>query len=592
MRILATLMCLIAALSAQTAQPRPKGSIHGVVKDTAGLPVAGVAVEAQPVTSFTNDRGEYLLANLPEATYTVTAKFYGGATISRRITLDAGQDLALDLTISANPTISGHVFNQNQEPVAGAFVWLIKPDYLKGRLEQVVTFPVTTDEDGAYTFDSGLETNRRYFLLVDRPPSDELVSAAAPELKERKAIEVPTYYPSATRMDAATPVILQPGEHRVHADIAIASARYFCVDGKIQVGGAPRGSSFAIHDEALAGTRLSLIRWSAGADGKYRACGLAAGTYELSIDQGSMPFTISTSDLHRVDLSADVAHLRVNADWDGDPPPVPEMPKLDAASRAALGKFAAAAGVGGTSDSELQQLALRLIQGDTSLTGSLLAAQQNLDRQTVNDLLAVFVRFRRPTDTLAVTLGNARDPEQHFSGTVPTDRPFRNDRSNPNGGGEIPGGEYTAALSVWGVDDPYIKDAAYDGIPIGDGELRIAPGSAGTLHVVVGRGSAGLIVTVADSDGKPLADASVMVAPLTVSTVGGLARVRTRGQADQNGTFTALILAPGKYRVVAMAQPVRWGVPEDLEKLLSVLFEASTVELGSKENRHITLAPR
>jgi len=96
---------------------------------------------------------------------------------------------------------------------------------------------------------------------------------------------------------------------------------------------------------------------------------------------------------------------------------------------------------------------------------------------------------------------------------------------------------------------------------------------------------------VADSDGKPVADASVAVVPTMVSTVPGLARVRTRGQTDQNGTFTAAALAPGKYRVVAVSQTIRWGAPEDLERLLAMLFQAQTVELGSKGKLSVTVTP-
>lgn len=50
-------------------------------------------------------------------------------------------------------------------------------------------------------------------------------------------------------------------------------------------------------------------------------------------------------------------------------------------------------------------------------------------------------------------------------------------------------------------------------------------------------------------------------------------------------------MAPGKYRVLASLAEIRWTAPEDLEKLLPLMYQASSVELDGKVPGKITLAP-
>jgi hypothetical protein len=49
MRCLVALLLLSGVLAPQTPKPEQKGTIHGVVKDTTGAPVAGITVAARMV---------------------------------------------------------------------------------------------------------------------------------------------------------------------------------------------------------------------------------------------------------------------------------------------------------------------------------------------------------------------------------------------------------------------------------------------------------------------------------------------------------------------------------------------------------------
>lgn len=123
------------------------------------------------------------------------------------------------------------------------------------------------------------------------------------------------------------------------------------------------------------------------------------------------------------------------------------------------------------------------------------------------------------------------------------------------------------------------------------GVLHLAPAAGGTLHILMAQGTAELSVAVADSEGKPVPNTTVIVVPESVTSVPELSRTHILGLTDQNGNFTTKSLAPGRYRVLATLQTVRWEVPEDLEKVLLVMFQAKDVELDVKAPAQIALVP-
>jgi protocatechuate 3,4-dioxygenase beta subunit len=541
-----------------------------------------VGVGVPPATSVTDEAGSYAIAALPPGTYSVSAHC---GPDSKRIKLDAGEETALDFVCPANAAISGHVLDPNGDPAVDAFVWLLKAEYQGGVLKQIVIGPKVTAEDGAYAFDDALEANRRYYVLVDVSPPEEVVPAAAADLKEREPIQVPTYYPSATRMDSATPVMLQPGEHREQVDIKIATSAFYCIEGKISASGAPASSGFAIQDPALAGTRLVRLRSGSGEDGKYHACGVPSDSYRLSTEEGFTEFALSSSDLEHVDLSVDPAHLSLHVEWDGEPPTGSEIPKLDAAAEATLHKMAALMGMGDApSDDFLKGLANRLRHPDLNDTELVSAFQRMQGDADFPMEMGNLMGQLRPRDSVVnVTLSGATNNLARSLGAmIPSDSPFRDG---------IPPGDYAVGVQAFGSSSAYAKEMTYNGLKLADGILRIPPAATGTLHVAMAAGATTLTATVTDADGKGVPDATVIVVPDAVTSVPLLSRDVIHGKTDQNGTYGFHSLPPGKYRVLATTQSVRWGVPEDLEKVLLVLFQAKDVELDAKAALQITLEP-
>jgi hypothetical protein len=113
--------------------------------------------------------------------------------------------------------------------------------------------------------------------------------------------------------------------------------------------------------------------------------------------------------------------------------------------------------------------------------------------------------------------------------------------------------------------------------------------------------------TVVDTAGSPVPGAKVTAAwrsdqrgNLIPDIPDGFG-VGMPSNTDETGSFAITGLPPGtyfvktqcdpgRYRVLALAQAVRWGVPDDLEKVLLVLYQATEVELASKAAVKITVS--
>src|SRR5580704_2216657 len=89
-------------------------SLHGTVRDIAGLPAAGVLVTASQdgvaltASRVTEEGGVFTFTNLMPGTYSVGTD---RDPATKRIQLDTNQEIAVDFTVPANPIIAGHVLD-------------------------------------------------------------------------------------------------------------------------------------------------------------------------------------------------------------------------------------------------------------------------------------------------------------------------------------------------------------------------------------------------------------------------------------------------------------------------------------------------
>ena len=531
---------LLAATLLSAQPPSSTTSIHGIVKDEAtGLPIPNAVVHAahrwaasedsmilQDVgRAEVDDEGRYVFPSLGPGDYRIVANAGVNAAI-RDVQLAAGQDLSVDLIIPTPCSLSGRVLDEQHKPVSGAYVRLIRSEYSAGVLRRTLIGPRIADASGAFKFGDVLEAGRAYYLFAER-------YAADPE----KRVEAPTYYGGSTSLDAATPLVLRPGEHRVQADITLRKAKTYCVDGDVKAGGKPMTASVTIEDAALEGAGPAFNPTDRAGDASvFQTCGLTSGDYVAhtwSEGLGARSiFTIVDADVHQIHLDLDPASIRWELAWDGDPPIAP-TPAPD--NRPDAQPF----------DDKMRSM-LSLPSGP-QITATLVRIDER-----------AHTRLSQPAP---------------YADQAPA---------------QIPAGDYTIRADV--APGSYIKEITFAGAPIHDGLLHLAPGSSGVLRIVASQGGSTISVKVTDSDGHPLPKIAVLVAPETVTSAQQFSALARRGSTDLRGNFQSPTLPPGKYRVLALSRPYK-QTPEDIQELLLVLSNAQLIELSPKSNAQVILQP-
>jgi len=540
----AALLLVPALLLAQDkadAPPPAKGTISGAVY-VAGTntPMKDVEVYAnrgnpQGGSAITDALGHYVIKDVTPGQVRISAvgaDTFGrrggfGPTSQRQINLAPGQDLAnIDFHLLVHGRITGHVVDQNKEPVVGVTVYLVVREYSHGKLRAFFAGAGNTDDEGNYLLDRILP-GRAYAVLVQKrnrisgPLSDAPLDPAL-----RLPAFVPTYYPNAAAIDGAEMITLKPGEVRDGVDIRVLRSPSFCLDATVV--GASGQLPFSIAEtqpssgqSGNGGFYTSMPSGQSGKDGKIRVCDLHPGEYELSVHTfgtgsfaattgfASSIITIGDRDVAGVQLAIR-PKLPVSGEvvFDGPAPQTTDTPKVtlfvQAITRTERGNTAAD------------------VPGTFTFEGGLAADDYGLDIQ------------RRPPGT-------------------------------------------------------YVKDIEYGGhsilyapIPVGK-----ATGDGG-LRIILGQDGGSINARVTNKDGSPVADCSVALIPAAASSEAILAASMSSGRTDQNGSWQSGIIAPGKYYAVATNDTIDKS-PEAIGTLWKARTSATEVELTAHGKASVSL---
>lgn len=117
--ILAGVFLLISAGRSVEAQRLSGASVQGVVRDSAGAPIAGVdvAIAGSGMRSRTNDSGAYRIAGLAPGPATLTARRIGYRAFSEALRLRDGDALRVDIRLSMSAALlSGIQVTAPREP--------------------------------------------------------------------------------------------------------------------------------------------------------------------------------------------------------------------------------------------------------------------------------------------------------------------------------------------------------------------------------------------------------------------------------------------------------------------------------------------
>lgn len=332
--MIAFLLALLLQLAVPAQQSPPVNpsdlcTIQGVVtKAGTGEPVRKAIVEAWPAgnrksadesagAGETDATGQFEIKNLPPGRYTLQAERNGfvrqeygqrapdapGTTL----TFSAGQRVS-DITIQMIPAsvISGHVFDENGEPIESAAVMAMRYRYINGERRLTSTQMRRTNDIGE-------------FRLYGLSPGQYFVQASVIrnfwDTGKSKRTYLPIFYPGASDAGRAAPIELRGGDEFPGVDITLQPVRATAIRGRVistGCGGEP-GSEMIFLSPQSPGTGVtqngishevngqSTFEFSSVPPGSYYLTGMLTG--EGKPCTGRQPVEVADTDVEGVALA-------------------------------------------------------------------------------------------------------------------------------------------------------------------------------------------------------------------------------------------------------------------------------------------------
>ena len=112
--------------------------------------------------------------------------------------------------------------------------------------------------------------------------------------------------------------------------------------------------------------------------------------------------------------------------------------------------------------------------------------------------------------------------------------------------------------------------------------------SCGALRFVFAHDGGSLTARVADKDGDPIPDAYVAIIPEWAATEAEMSAMMTFGQTGPNGVYSASVLPPGKYRVLATNETIDLAANR-IARLWAAQSRGQEVEIGVNASPQVKL---
>jgi hypothetical protein len=287
------------------AEKKGTAIVRGKIVSAEGRPLRRVQLRlsGEPLsdsrTASTNGLGQFEIGELPAGRYTLTATRAGylGMTFGqsrpgepgRPIELAEGQVVAnADLVLPHSALISGHVFDEAGEPLAGANVLTLQMRYFNGRRRLTpVRGNTFSDDTGQYRL-SGLEPGEYYVQASSRetwegdPPQKQMLGF------------VPTFYPASPGPGEAQRVRVRAGQEVSAIDIGLIPGKVGRVSGMafnsqgVPLAGETVNMSFEVRGENFMMTSSAQTA-KVNPDGSFSFRNVAPNEYHLNIRTAATP---------------------------------------------------------------------------------------------------------------------------------------------------------------------------------------------------------------------------------------------------------------------------------------------------------------
>lgn len=274
-----------------------------------GAPTA-VLSDAEGVFRFEGvEPGSYrLMADKPGFLMTQygARRVYSAGTVLKLV---AGQKLTgLILPVVPQAAMSGHILDEDGDPLGRAFVRVLRAGYSRGKRQWIPAAGTSSDANGEFKT-SSLAPGKYYVVAQTSPMAFGGTSTAANKPGQPEESYVETYYPSSLDQDGATAIDVLPGREIPSIDIRMRKARTYHVRGKV-VGGSAQNLSVRIAGRENSMGMMSSTMGRLKDDGSFDVPGVRPGSYNLILSNsmgmmqslGMAPIEVANGDLNDVSL--------------------------------------------------------------------------------------------------------------------------------------------------------------------------------------------------------------------------------------------------------------------------------------------------
>jgi hypothetical protein len=245
-------------------------------------------------TASTGSDGKFEIRDLPAGSYTVAFNRSGYLRLSYgqkrpgdpagRLELSEGQVVPeLNIALPRMSVISGRVFDEVGEPIAGVTVMPMQMRYYEGKRKLVpLGGMASTDDTGQYRL-LGLEPGDYYVMATARETWE---SDTTP--KETLAF-TPTYFPSVTTPATAQRIKVATGQEAANTDISLIPGKVLKITGTAHSStGTPLVGQTISPGQSFRSPSGFMSMWGSegtkvAADGTFTLRNLAPGEYQISI---------------------------------------------------------------------------------------------------------------------------------------------------------------------------------------------------------------------------------------------------------------------------------------------------------------------
>lgn len=511
------------------------GSVSGVVKEaTTHTPLEGVRVWIGQAGETTGPQGQFAFQKLEPGRHWISVYDKSRAASGGVYALlNPGQDLAgLEIYIKAGGSISGRVFDEDRQPVAGAVVILLEQTFEFGQTAYRPNLTAQTDRNGEYRLEP-VPSARGFLILANKPVKPIDPAAPLPADPERRPrLTMPAFYPGSPYVQWGQTVTLGSAEDRGGVDIQMTSAPSYCIDGAVRASGAAV-QEVTITEQLQLIFRSSLTPVTAKVSaGKFRACGFHPGEYRLA--------AAGTEESRSQRWSAFTEVIVTDRD---------------------------------AQDVQLAPMSAGTISGETVWEspprGRAAEARIDIDlSKTRNDKHA----DEAGQSHILVGVG--------YGGHVRVPGPFSLE--------SMPADEYLLRVREL-PEGCYVRDADFAGASVLHQPLRLTQAMGeGRLHVALACDGGSLTARVTDGGGNPVSDVYLYVMPEETVSPAALQDVLRRADVEKGWSEIVRSLPPGRYQVLACGLETD-GTAEPILKLWRQRSKAKTVAIGPGETAQVTL---